>query len=40
MLLHPEIPHSASDLRMAEQKLDRTQVTCAAIDQGCFGPPQ
>ena len=34
------VTNGALDFRMAEQKLDRTQISSSAVDQSRFGPPQ
>ena len=35
-----QIPDRAFDLGVSEQKLDGSQISRAAIDQGCFGTSQ
>jgi MinD superfamily P-loop ATPase len=35
-----EIPDSALYLGVAEQKLHRSQIPGAAVDERCFSPPQ
>src|SRR5262245_43913338 len=34
--LNSEVPDGALDLGMAQQELDRSQVACPSIDQGCL----
>jgi len=38
--LYAEVTNGALDLRVTEQKLDRTQISSSAVDQSRFGPPQ
>ena len=35
-----QIPHRTFDLRVPEQTLNRAQIACATVDQGCLGPPE
>ena len=38
--LNAEIPNGALDLPMAQQELDRAQISGPAVDERCLGSPQ
>jgi hypothetical protein len=38
--LDPEIPNRAFNLRVPQQKLNRSKISRLFVDQGCLGPTE